>query len=78
MQIKTELLKKNISDYVSENISDFLIDENKIATTVAIEILSQIQSILKNSDYSDFEIVEEIVCIFEKYKIDAGICHDFY
>jgi len=78
MQIKTELLKKYISDYVSENISDFLIDENKIATTVAIEILSQIQSILKNSDYSDFEIVEEIVCIFEKYKIDAGGCHDFY
>ena len=26
---------------------------------------------------NDFDVVEEIVCIFEKYNIDAGGRHDF-
>lgn len=77
MEIKTELLKKHISDYINSQIDNFEIDADKIANTVATQMLSEIQSIIKNDNYSDFEIVEEIVCVFEKYKIDFGNCHDF-
>lgn len=64
MKIKTELLKEYISDIINNNIDDFEIDADKIADSVAINMLAEIQKIIKNYDYSDFEIVDEIVCIF--------------
>lgn len=77
MEIKTELLKSHISNYISSQIHNFEIDADEITNTVAIKMLSEIQDILKNDNYSDFEIVEEIVCVFEKHKIDFGNRHDF-
>ena len=58
-------------------IDDFEIDADKITDTTAIKMLAEIQDILKNYSYSDFEIVEEIVNVFEENKIDFGNCHDF-
>lgn len=77
MKIKVELLKTHISDFINSRIEDFEIDADNIANTVAIKILTEIQEIIKNDGYSDFERIEEIVCVFEKYKIDFGNCHDF-
>ncbi len=77
MKIKVELLKTHISDFINSRIEDFEIDADDIANTVAIKILAEIQEIIKNDSYSDFELIEEIVCVFEKYKIDFGNCHDF-
>ena len=77
MKIKVELLKTHISDFINSRIEDFEIDADDIAITVAIKILAEIQEIIKNDSYSDFERIEEIVCVFEKYKIDFGNCHDF-
>ena len=77
MKIKVELLKTYISDFINSRIEDFEIDADDIANTVAIKILAEIQEIIKNDSYSDFERIEEIVCVFEKYKIDFGNCHDF-
>ncbi len=77
MNIKTELLKGYISDFVQSRIEDFVIDASQIADTTAIKMLSEIQTVIKNENYSDFEIVDEIVCIFGKYNIDFGACHDF-
>jgi len=77
MKIKTELLKAYISDYVKQRIDDFEIDADEITNTVAIKMLSEIQAILQKEENPDFEIVEQIVCVFEKYNIDFGGCHDF-
>ncbi|MBE7049055.1 MAG: hypothetical protein E7393_06830 [Ruminococcaceae bacterium] len=77
MNIKVELLKNYISDFINFKIEDFEIDASQIADTTAIQMLSEIQKAIKNDDYSDFEAIEEIVCIFEKYNIDFGNCHDF-
>ena len=77
MKIKVELLKTHISDFINSRIEYFEIDADDIANTVAIKILAEIQEIIKNDSYSDFERIEEIVCVFEKYKIDFGNCHDF-
>lgn len=77
MNVKVELLKNYISDFINNQIEDFEIDSSQIADTTAIQMLSEIQKIIKNESYSDFEAIEEIVCIFEKYNIDFGSCHDF-
>ena len=70
-------MKKYIQDHINFYIDDFEIDADKIADTTAITILSEIQKIVKNYNFSDFEIVESIVEIFDKYDIDFGNCHDF-
>ena len=77
MKIKAELLRNYICDFVKRNIEDFEIDESKIADTAAIQILSEIQEVIKDEKYSDFDAMEQIVCIFEKYNISAGSRHDF-
>lgn len=77
MNIKTELLKTYISDFINTHIEDLDIDPSQIADSTAIEMLSQIQAVIKNKNYSDFEAIEKIVCIFEKYNIDFGSRHDF-
>jgi len=76
MNIKLELLKSNIKDYIDNNLQDFEIDASEIADSKAINVLAEIQNIIRNENYSDFDVVEEIVCIFEKYSIDAGFRHD--
>ena len=77
MKIKTELLKRYIADYVCDKFDDFEIDVNEIAETTAIKMIGKIYNIIKNDSYSDFEIVEEIVKIFEENNIDGICCHDF-
>ena len=76
MNVKLELLKSYICDFVNHNLEDFEIDASQIADTTATQMLSQIQKVIQNENYSDFEAMEEIVCIFEKYKINAGCRHD--
>ena len=77
MNIKLELLKNYISDYINNSLQDFEIDATQIADTVAINMLREIQSIIKNEDYSDFDVIEEIIAVFEKNEIDFGNRHDF-
>lgn len=77
MNIKVELLKNCIIDFIDSRIEDFEIDASQIADTSATKALREIQKIIQDDTYSDFDAVEEIVCIFEKYHIDAGSCHDF-
>lgn len=77
MKIKLELLKKYICDTIDNQLCDFEIDADKIADTTAILALSEIQSIISDHNNSDFDAVEKIVCVFEKYLIDFGERHDF-
>ena len=77
MNIKIELLKSYIAEFVKSKIEDFEIDASQIADTTATQMLSEIQTVIKNESYSDFDVVEKIVCIFEKYHIDSGSRHDF-
>ena len=76
MDIKLELLKDSIHDIIDRRLSDIVINADEIADTTAIKALAEIQNILA-SDLEDFEIVEKIVCIFEKYNLNIGGCHDF-
>ena len=75
MKLKTELLSKELANCIANTLQD--IDADKIADTTAICALSEIKDIIKNPQLSDFEVIEEIVCVFEKYNIDFGSRHDF-
>ena len=77
MDIKLELLKSSIAEIVTSNIENLDIDVSEIADTVAISMLSEILSVIKDETLSDFEIVERIVTIFENKDISTGLCHDF-
>jgi hypothetical protein len=77
MNIKLELLREYVTDFIRFHIKDFGIDASQIADTTAIKVLAEIQKVIKDEGCSDFDAIEKIVCIFEKYKIDAGFRHDF-
>ena len=77
MNIKVELLRNYISDLINNKIEGFEIDASQIADSKAIQMLSEIQRVIKDENYSDSDAMEEIVCIFEKYNIDAGFRHNF-
>lgn len=77
MNIKVELLKNYISDFINFKLEDFEIDASHIADSTAIKALTEIQRVITDESFSDFEAIEEIVCIFQKYKIDTGFRHDF-
>ena len=77
MKIKIELLKNSISELLCERLADLEIDADKIADTVDLSALSEIKEIISDDKNSDFDAVEKIVCVFEKYGINAGERHDF-
>ena len=77
MKIKTELIKSYIAEIICRGITDFDIDEDKAADTTAIKVLGEIQHVLQNTELDDFEKIEEIVLVFERFNLDAGACHDF-
>lgn len=77
MRIKTELFANAVRDSLINYLPYMDIDIGEIADTIAIKALSEIQEVLNNYEYNDFEIVEKIVCIFEKYDLSSGSAHDF-
>ena len=77
MNIKAELIKSYIADTICNSILDFDIDADKIVDTTATRALGEIQQVLQKADLDDFEKIEEIVLIFERYNLDAGAFHDF-
>lgn len=86
MKLKYELLANAVSETIREQIKKYAvfdglneldIDVNEIADSTAIKALSEIQNVIQNDKISDFDAVEGIVNIFEKYDINAGLRHDF-
>lgn len=76
MEIKLELMKNYIAEQIINHLDILNINVDNIAETTAISALSEIQEILI-TDQPDFDIVEGIVCVFEKYNLNFGGCHDF-
>lgn len=77
MNIKVEISRNYIADFIICRIEDFDIDASQIVDTTAIQMLAEIQRVIQDEQYSDFDAIEEIICIFEKYHIDFGCRHDF-
>ena len=73
-----EAIRERIKMYAeSDGLNKFNIDVNEIVDSTAIKALSEIQNVIQNDKISDFDAIEKIVNIFEKYNISAGSRHDF-
>lgn len=77
MNIKLELLQNHINDIIKIIMEDITPDISKIADTAAIIILDEIKNVICNDELSDFDAIEEIICILEKNNIACGGRHDF-
>ncbi len=78
MNIKLELLAKAISDTINQSVSNLQIDVNNCINTASLSALEAIKAIIQDDSIEeDFDVVEKIVCVFEKYNIYSGSRHDF-
>jgi len=73
MKIKIELTDDIIVETVMRKLENL---EYEIECK-ALKMLSEIYEVIINDELSDFDVVEEIVNIFEKNGEDCGIRHDF-
>ncbi len=62
---------------VAKLLEDNIIDYSTIADTNAIIALDRIKKVIADDTLSDFEAIEEIICILEENNIDCGSRHDF-
>jgi len=82
VELMVQLCAREIGEVMHQNLETAMVelDLNEIANTKAIQILSEIKSAMEEYDLeqqNDFETVEKLVGIFEKYGISAGCCHVF-
>ena len=78
MDIKLDIFAGAVSDAINSAIRYIHIDTDDVINSVALTALNEIQRVIQNTEIEDdFDVVEEIVCIFEKYNINAGGRHDF-
>ena len=67
-------IKDDLDDVLKKHLADVALTSDALAT----KALKEIKQVLNQSENkSDFDMIEEIVCIFEKYNINAGNCHNF-
>ncbi|MGN0180971.1 MAG: hypothetical protein ACI4DP_00925 [Candidatus Ornithomonoglobus sp.] len=78
MDFEKELFAHRIADALISELYDLNFEDvTKQTATQAAAILKEIQTTIKNDSLSDFDVIEEIICIFEKHRLDAGNRHDF-
>ena len=77
MDIRLQLIARAVGEMVEKRLDYLTVDADSIAKTTAMKIVEEIQDVLFQDELSDFDMVENIVVIFEKYHISAGATHDF-
>ncbi|MBQ8526552.1 MAG: hypothetical protein IJ460_07550 [Clostridia bacterium] len=77
MDIRIELITNEIVEIVKNYIENTAIDFDALIESRSVAILKRICDVIRNEKLSDFEMVEEIVCILEEHNISCGSCHDF-
>ena len=77
MKLKLELIAKVTADYINSRLQMLDFNAEEMADTAATLALSEIQQVIQDEQISDFDAIEKIVVVFEKYNISAGTRHDF-
>ena len=73
-----ELMNLEIESIMQKHMEDIILQSDSLCANA----LKEIQQVIKagnivGDNKSDFEMIEDIVCIFEKYQLNTGGCHDF-
>ncbi|MCL2702582.1 MAG: hypothetical protein FWE91_03120 [Defluviitaleaceae bacterium] len=74
-EILVEILMKENINIIFPNLKYNMTD---IVEMKAYKTLQKIKNIIENDGFSDFECIEEIVCVFERIGSGGGNRHDFY
>ena len=78
MELYKDVLAKMLSqEELHVTFPNLQLNTNEIIETQSYLALQKIQTIIQNDDLSDFECIEEIVCLFEKLGSNGGNRHDF-
>ena len=77
MDIKLELAQNSMEVIIRNVLENVALQVSEIADTAAIKALSEIKQVIGDEGKSDFEVIEEIVCILEKNNVDCRGRHDF-
>ena len=77
MEIAKQLICSKIGALMVDQIDIHQLDFEKIAQQQAVYILEQIQQVILQSDWTDFEQIDAIVDILYANGLDVGGCHDF-
>ncbi len=77
MNIEFELMSNEIAKVMVEFLKITEPDIGKKVNRTAIEMLKEIKMAVCDGNLTDFDVVEKIVCLFEKNNIDCGGRHDF-
>ena len=80
MNIKLELLRESIMEGISDSVYSALanaeIDVERSVNSLAVKALAEIREIIINQEIvEDFDVVENIIEVLEKYNIYAGDRH---
>ena len=71
-----ELACKELGKYVLQHINTCNFPFAEIVKDKAYQALDEIRTVIQDEEADDYQVVEAIVVIFEKYGIDAGYRHD--
>ena len=77
MEIAKQLICSKIGALMVDQIDIHQLDFEKIAQQQAVYILEQIQQVILQSDWTDFEQIDAIVDIFYANGLDVGGCPGF-
>ena len=77
MDVEAELLKSSFCNRLVELFKDFPYDSLDEVSATAVKMIKEIQAVLVNDEYNDYDVVEAIVEIFEKYDVDSGARNDY-
>ncbi len=79
MDLRLELISKELMSRICEEIKGIDIDVNQIAQSAAITVLERIKKVIITDDdvLDDCEKIDKILYIFEEYNIETGSCHDY-
>lgn len=72
-----ELLYQELGRFIIEQFQETKFYYEEVIQQKSVQALAQIRAVIQDETYSDFDAVEEIVCIFEQYGISAEDRHDF-
>ena len=78
MELYQEVLAKMLSqEEIHITFPNLQLNANEMIETQCYFALQKIKAIIQNDDLSDFECIEEIVCLLEKLGSNGGNRHDF-
>ncbi len=77
MSLVHELIAYVVADHCAKLFREEKFDFAELAHQTGLCILSEIQQVILNEEFDDFDAIEEIVCIMEKHNLNTGFRHDF-